>query len=81
MDQQKVQTQRARREHPDPPTAQEESSLKSSIGQANLTRENPEHLVYARTFGGLSGARDQIRTGDSHVGKEMLPLISLRLFA
>ena len=27
------------------------------------------------------GARDQIRTGDPHVGKEMLALISLRIFA
>jgi len=26
------------------------------------------------------GARDQIRTGDPHVGKEMLALISLRIF-
>jgi hypothetical protein len=29
----------------------------------------------------FSGARDQIRTGDPHVGKEMLELISLRNFA
>ena len=28
----------------------------------------------------LFGARDQIRTGDPHVGKEMLRLISLRNF-
>jgi hypothetical protein len=28
----------------------------------------------------LFGARDQIRTGDPHVGKEMLALISLRNF-
>jgi len=28
----------------------------------------------------LSGARDRARTGDPHVGKEMLGLISLRFF-
>ena len=29
----------------------------------------------------ISGARDRARTGDPHVGKEMLGLISLRFFA
>ena len=33
-----------------------------------------------RAFG-ISGARDRARTGDPHVGKEMLGLISLRFFA
>jgi hypothetical protein len=37
--------------------------------------ENP------RPYRQLSGARDRARTGDPHVGKEMLGLILLRFFA
>jgi hypothetical protein len=43
-------------------------------------RINPAKLNTWRGCG-LSGARDRARTGDPHVGKEMLGLISLRFFA
>ena len=57
-------------------------SFRSTIGQQDLTtRKPPKLLVYTRNSGGFDGARDQIRTGDPHVGKEMPGLISLRNFA
>ena len=81
LNQQRDETERGPVECADLPPAQEESPLRSSFRQADLTTKTPEHLVYTRIFGGLDGARDQIRTGDPHVGKEMLALISLRNFA
>jgi hypothetical protein len=47
------------------------------------TRETAEGSILEnpRPYRQLSGARDRARTGDPHVGKEMLGLISLSFFA
>jgi hypothetical protein len=50
-----------------------------AIRQPSPEQERPDRGC-DRAFG-ISGARDRARTGDPHVGKEMLGLIPLRFFA
>jgi hypothetical protein len=56
-------------------------SKKVHLGQALVNQprklKTRGNLVYARTFGGLAGVRNQIRTGDPHVGNVMRSLNSL----
>ncbi len=57
-------------------------ALKRKAPKQNQLKALSTKKAHHATRGGLllCGARDQIRTGDPHVGKEMLALFSLRNF-